>query len=131
MSNSTDYLKVYCELILYSDLVDPEMEHYEGGINIGYDLSKGWLIVKAQGVWFETVAKHDNFRSYIKTWQQANTLQIEVTRNNSNDKIKMDGTNTVFPVLVMKGLIDGKKMPGEQQIYKIDQITFEQRSTAS
>ena len=118
-------------MILYSNMVDPEMEHYMGGGNVGYDLGAFWLVIKCQGVWLDTVQKHDDFLSYIKSWQQAGTLQIEVSRNNSNDKIKMDGTNTVFPVLYMKGLKDVKKMPGEQQIFKIAQITFEQRGIAS
>lgn len=129
-SNGSDYLKVFCEHILWTPVFMPEVEHYEGGVNFGFDLSKFWVNLKAQGVWLNTNTKYENFVAYIKTWQQANTLQIEVSRDGTN-KIKLDGTNTVFPVLVMRGLQDFEKMPGSQEVYKCDMIVLEQNGTAS
>lgn len=109
----------------------PEIEHYEGGINLGYDLAKLWVVVKATGVWLDTNTKYENFVSYIVSWQQAGTLQVEVIRDGSNNKVKCDGTNTVFPVLMTKGLQETEKMPENQQKYRISTLILEQKSTAS
>ena len=129
-SNGTDYLKVFCEHILYSNLVGPELEHYEGGINLGFDLSKEWVVIKAVGVWLNTNTKYENFVSNIKSRQKANTLQVEVIRDGTN-KVKIDGTNTLYPVLMTKGLNEIEKMPGDQEIFKIEGIVLEQRGAAS
>lgn len=132
ISNGTDYLKVFVEEILWTKMFEPELEHHEGGANIGFDLAKNYIIVKLQGIWLDTATKHDEFISYITSWQQANTLQIEVVRDGSSNKIKMDGTNTIFPVLIRKpGLVDITKEKGNQQVFKIGSIALEQRSTAS
>lgn len=108
----------------------PEIEHYEGGINIGWDLAKFWLNVKLVGVWLDTNTKYESFVSNVKSWQQARTLQIEISRNGT-DKAKLDGTNTIFPVLVMGGLKDMEKMPADQQKWKIASINLEQNGSAS
>ena len=131
ISNGSDYLKVFCEHIYWFEVYNPEIEHKEGGLNFGFDLSLYYIIVKASGVWLNTNAKKNNFSAYIKSWQQANTLQIEVIRDSSDNKEKLDGTNTVFPVLVMGGLKKFEKMRGDQQKYRCDSITFEQNGTAS
>lgn len=131
LSNGTDYLKVFVENIFWTPVFMPEMEHYEGGINIGLDLSKFWIVVKLNGVWLDTNTKYNNFVIYMKSWQQANTLQVEIVRNTSSNKEKLDGTNTIFPVLMSKGLIDINKMPEDQEKYRIDSIPLEQRGTAS
>ena len=108
----------------------PEVEHYEGGVNIGWDLAKFWLVIKLVGVWLNTNTKYENFVSNVKSWQQANTLQIEISRDGTN-KAKLDGTNTVFPVLVVGGLKDMEKMPADQQIWKVSDIKLEQNGVAS
>lgn len=131
LGNGTDYLKVFCEHIFYTPVFKPEMEHYEGGISFGVDLSVFYLVIKATGIWFDTNTKFENFVSYIKTWQQANTLQVEVIRDSSDNKVKLDGTNTVFPVLVVGGLKEFEKMPENQQLYRMGSIILEQRGTAS
>ncbi len=128
--NGSDYLKVFCEHIFYNILVLPEMEHYEGGVNLGFDLSKKWIVIKASGVWLNTNAKYENFVTYISTWQQANTLQVEVIRDGTN-KVKIDGTNTIYPVLMTKGLNEIEKMPENQEIFRIDNLSLEQRGVAS
>jgi len=130
IGNGTDYLKVFCEHIFYSVIFMPELEHYEGGVNFGYDLGKTWVVIKATGVWLNTNTKFENFVSYITTWQQANTLQVEVIRDGAN-KVKIDGTNTIYPVLCSKGLADTEKMNEDQEIFRIDNLNFEQRGAAS
>ena len=129
-SNNVDYLKVFCQHILYSNLVGPELEHYEGGVNLGFDLSKEWVVIKAVGVWLDTNTKYENFVSNIKSWQKANTLQVEVIRDGTN-KVKIDGTNTLYPVLMTKGLNEIEKMPGNQEKFKIEGIIVEQNGVAS
>lgn len=131
LSNETDYLKVFCEHIFWTPVTMPEMEHYEGGINLGYDLSKRWIVIKAVGVWLNTNTKYENYVAYMNTWQQANTLRVEIIRDGSNNKVKCDGTNTVYPVLLVGGHKDFEKMPENQQKYRIESITLEQRGTAS
>ena len=128
--NGTDYLKVFCEHILYSNLVGPELEHYEGGVNLGFDLSKEWVVIKAVGVWLDTNTKYENFVSNIKSWQKANTLQVEVIRDGTN-KVKIDGSSTIYPVLMTKGLNEIEKMPGNQEKFLIDSIVLEQNGSAS
>ena len=129
-SNNVDYLKVFCEHILYSNLVGPELEHYEGGVNLGFDLSKEWVVIKAVGVWLDTNTKYENFVSNIKSWQKANTLQVEVIRDGTN-KVKIDGSSTIYPVLMTKGLNEIEKMPGNQEKFLIDSIVLEQNGSAS
>ncbi len=129
-SNGTDYLKVFCEHILYSNLVGPELEHHEGGVNIGFDLSKEWVVIKSVGVWLDTNTKYVNFVSNIKSWQKANTLQVEVIRDGTN-KVKIDGVNTIYPVLMTKGLNEIEKMPGNQEKWRIEGIALEQNGAAS
>ncbi|KKM77942.1 hypothetical protein LCGC14_1364930 [marine sediment metagenome] len=128
--NGTDYLKVFCQHILYSNLVGPELEHYEGGVNLGFDLSKEWVVIKAVGVWLDTNTKYENFVSNIKSWQKANTLQVEVIRDGTN-KVKIDGSSTIYPVLMTKGLNEIEKMPGNQEKFKIEGIILEQNGAAS
>ena len=129
-SNNVDYLKVFCEHILYSNLVGPELEHYEGGVNLGFDLSKEWVVIKAVGVWLETNTEYVNFVSNIKSWQKANTLQVEVIRDGTN-KVKIDGVNTIYPVLMTKGLNEIEKMPANQEKWRIEGIIVEQNGSAS
>ena len=129
-SNNVDYLKVFCEHILYSNLVGPELEHYEGGVNLGFDLSKEWVVIKAVGVWLETNTEYVNFVSNIKSWQKANTLQVEVIRDGTN-KVKIDGVNTIYPVLMTKGLNEIEKMPANQEKWRIEGIIVEQNGAAS
>ena len=129
-SNNVDYLKVFCQHILYSNLVGPELEHYEGGVNLGFDLSKEWVVIKAVGVWLDTNTKYENFVSNIKSWQKANTLQVEVIRDGTN-KVKIDGSSTIYPVLMTKGLNEIEKMPGNQEKFLIDSIVLEQNGSAS
>lgn len=130
LSNGTDYLKVYCQHILITPVFMPEVEHYEGGVNIGYDLARFWLNIKLVGVWVQSNTEYEAFVSNIKSWQQANTLRIEISRDGTN-KAKLDGTNTIFPVLVMGGLKEMEKMPYDQQIWKTNSITLEQNGSAS
>ena len=130
-NNGVDYLKVYCQNIFWTLVFMPEIEHYEGGVNIGFDLGKKFVIIKATGVWLDTNTKYENFVSYITAWQQANTLQVEVSRNTSNDKVKLDGSYTAFPVLITKGLNEMEKMAGDQQKYMISNLTIEQNGSAS
>lgn len=130
ITNGTDYLKVFCEHIVWNEVYKPDVEHYEGGVNFGWDLSKYYVIVKAMGVWLNTATKKDNFSSYVKTWQQANTLKIEISKDGTN-KVPLDGTNTTFPMLIVEGLKEIEKMPGTQQVYRIGDITFEQNGTPS
>lgn len=131
LSNGSDYLKLKCEGILWTAVHLPEIEHYEGGINIGFDLSKYYIIIKLIGVWIESNADMVDFLSYTKTWQQANTLQVEIIRNSSNNKEKLDGTNTVFPVHIVGGAKDWKKMLGDQEKYRCESIKLEQSGTPS
>lgn len=130
-NNGVDYLKVYCQHIFWTVVFIPEIEHYEGGVNIGFDLGKTYVVIKANGVWLNTNTKYENFVSYITSWQQANTLQVEVLRNSSSDKVKLDGTNTVFPALITKGLNETEKMAGDQEKYMISNLTLEQNGSAS
>ena len=131
LSNGSDYLKLFCEHIFWIPMYMPDIEHHEGGVNIGFDLSKFWVVIKASGVWLNTNTKYENFSSYLKTWQQANILQVEIIRDGSNNKVKLDGTNTVYPVLVVGGLKELEKMPGDQQKYRLGNLTLEQNGTAS
>lgn len=121
---------MFCEHILYSNLVGPELEHYEGGVNLGFDLSKEWVVIKAIGVWLQTNTEYENFVSNIKSWQKANTLQVEVLRDGTN-KVKIDGTNILYPVLMTKGLNEIEKMPENQEVFKIETIALEQNGAAS
>ncbi len=129
-SNNVDYLKVFCQHILYSNLVGPELEHYEGGVNLGFDLSKEWVVIKAVGVWLDTNTKYENFVSNIKSWQKANTLQVEVIRDGTN-KVKIDGSSTIYPVLMTKGLNEIEKMPANQEKWRIEGIILELNGTPS
>ena len=122
---------MFSKRIFWTPIFLPEIEHYEGGINIGYDLGKFFLVIKATDVWLNTNTKYEDFVSYIKSWQQANTLQVEIVRNSSNDKVKLDGTHTIYPVLITKGLSKIEKMPGDQQKYRINNISMEQKGSAS
>ena len=122
---------MYCEHIYWTEIYAPEIEHKEGGLNFGFDLSLYYIIVKLTGIWLESNTEKNNFSKYIKLWQQANTLQIEVVRNSSDNKEKLDGTNTIFPMLVVGKIGEIEKMRGDQEKYKIKNITFEQNGTAS
>ena len=131
LGNGTDYLKVFCEHILWIPVTGPELEHYEGGVSFGVDLSKFFLVIKLQGIWLNTNTKYENYMTYMKSWQQSNTLQIEIQRNIGGTKLKIDGTNTILPVLAMKGFGEFEKMPGDQDKYRANEVVLEQRGTAS
>jgi hypothetical protein len=131
LSNGTDYLKVFCEHILWTPIVMPEVEHYGGGINFGIDISIFFFQVKLQGVWLDTNTKFENYMTYIKAWQQAGTLKIEIQRNSGGTILKLDGTNTIYPVLAMKGFGEFEKMPGDQDKFRANTIVFEQNGAAS
>lgn len=131
LSNGTDYLKVKCEMIVWNVITKPEIEHKEGGMNFGFDLNIYYVIIKAMGLWIESNADMVDFLAYTKSWQQANTLQAEVVRNSSNNKEKLDGTNTVFPVLMSGGTKQIKKMSGDQEKYRIEELNLEQNGTPS
>ena len=131
LSNGTDYLKVICEQIMWTPVMSPEIEHMEGGTNFGFDLGLFYIVIKVMGIWIDSNADMVDFLSYTKSWQQANTLQVEIVRNSSNNKEKLDGTNTVFPVFMMGGAKDWEKKPGDQEKYRCNTITFEQSGTAS
>lgn len=123
---------MFCGHIFWTPIFVPTIEHYEGGVNLGYDLGKFFIVIKLQNIWLDSNAKIVNFLTYIKTWQQANTLQIEIQRNSGGDKEKLDGSNTIYPILITGGgLKEIEKMPADQEVYQIKNITAEQRGTAS
>lgn len=131
LHNGTDYLKIKCEGILYTLMFEPEVEHKQGGVNLGWDLATKYVIVKAVGLWIESNADQVDLLSYSTTWQQANTLKVSVQRNSSADMEKMDGTNTIFPCHIVGGIKEVAKMLGDQEKYRTSEITVVQTGTAS
>ena len=116
---------------MWTSVMNPEIEHTEGGINFGFDLSLYYIKIKLMGIWIESNADMVDFQTYTKSWQQSNDLQIEIVRNSSDDKEKLDGTNTVFPVHITGGTKEIKKMAGDQEKYRIEEVNLEQSGTPS
>jgi len=129
-TNGTDYLKVFCQKISWSPVYEPTTQNLAGGVNIGFDMGTFYLKISAQKIWLNTNTKYENFMTYTKSWQQADSLKIEVSRNGTN-KIKLDGTHTTFPCHIMGDMRNIQKMPGNQDVYFIEGVNLIQTGTAS
>lgn len=126
LSSGSDYLKLACKVVKWDYAFNPKLTHMVGEINFGYDLKKRWVVVKAFAVLFSDSDSIEDTISYLKQWNEDGPFTLELIKNNSDDKLKLDGDNTSIEVFAT-GLKAGEKVsPGNQTIYKIEMLTFEQ-----
>ena len=76
-------------------------------------------------LWFEDYADYQSFVRYLWDWQKANTIILKVFRSTGN-YWAFDYVNEAYTVLCKNGLPDIEKKDGEQQIYFIKGVVFEQ-----
>lgn len=132
--SGSNTLRPYCESIKVKPIHQGKNKHYDGGINVGIPIFKEYVIITLEGIWINTTTKTENYILYLKTWLNSNALNIKVQDDSSGSSfLKLDGTNTIFPVMIKGGDLGNiEKMGyGDQTIYYIDKLVLEQSGTAS
>ncbi len=109
--------------------IDVVIKHYKSGDRQGshYGYWFGGLawVFSFEELWFEDYADYQSFVRYLWDWQKANTIILKVFRSTGN-YWAFDYTNEAYTVLCKNGLPTIEKKDGEQQIYFIKGVVFEQ-----
>lgn len=124
-------MKIACVRIQHNVVRSPEITH-EVSFHYGYDISTPYVVVSASRLIFKTVSDYETFVEKINTWQTANTITLSIQRKSTGEFLKLDGTNTDFPVLMKNGLVGNEKLtPGDGQYYTTEKVIFEQNGDGS
>jgi hypothetical protein len=131
LSDGTDnmYIK-FSDLEVSWSWIDVNIKHYVSadreGTHYGYWFGgKAWSF-KFGNLYFETYIDYQNFVRYLHDWQYDNQgLTLKVYRATGH-YWAFDYTNESYTVMCKKGLPSISKKAGDQQIYVIKNIEFEQ-----
>lgn len=131
LTDGTDTFKVFFQQALVFVIFEPTIEHNPGG-HYGFNLVE-YLVIKVKNLWFNTTAKYENFMSYMRAWEGFTPFTLSIYKDTSDNKLKLDGDNTDFLVLIpSSGIQGGQKVSGgDDTVYRIDGITFEQAGASS
>ena len=131
LTDGTDTFKVFFQQALVMILFDPTIEHNPGS-HYGFNLVE-YIIIKVSGILFNSTTKYENFMLYMRNWQGTNPFTLSIYKDTSSNKLKLDGENTDFSVLIPSSGIQGgsKIAPEDGEVYRIETITFEQAGASS
>ena len=131
LTDGSDTMKLACREIKWDTIFTPDITHFEGGVSFGYDLGVDWLTVKVSGIIFKTNAAFTIFNTKIRAWQKTG-FSLKVQRKAAGDFEPLDGTHTIFPVLLPKGYSDATKIEhAEGETYEVGKAQFDQAGIAS
>ena len=131
LTNDTDIMKLACVGIKHNWKWQPDITHYTGGGHYGFDLGESALTFKASRIIFATQANAETYLSNLRTWQLAGTFKLKVQSTSGGAFLKLDGTNTVFPVL-SHGPTKISKIGNENNVYfEVGSQVFEIAGTPS
>ncbi|MDH3323999.1 MAG: hypothetical protein OEL89_00010 [Candidatus Peregrinibacteria bacterium] len=130
--SGSDTIRVYCESIKWKLIKKGRIKHYDGGVNVAIPLYKQYVVLTASGIWMNSETKITNFIKYFNTWLNSGSVNVKVQYTTGGSFQKLDGTNTIFPMLVKGDLGEIEKISrGDQTIYFIDKLVMEQTGSAS
>jgi len=109
--------------------IDVKVKHYKSpnrtGTHYGYwfgALAWEWAF---EELWFEDYTDYQSFVRYLFDWQKEGGFTLKVLKA-TGEYWAFDYTTTEYTVLCKSGLPSIQKKQGEQQIYIIKGIIFEQ-----
>lgn len=127
LSNGSDTMKIACIEISYDHIRDGEANHYEGGINFGYDMNLNYFMIKVSGMVFKTKAAVEIFKDKFNSWLTSAPITLRIQDNTAPTYEKFDGTNTTLTVISPKGYSGYKKIAHENgTVWVIDKCGFEE-----
>lgn len=132
LSNGVDIMNLACRNISWDIIRSPTISHEVGGLSYGYDLGEKYIMVKVSGILFGSNADAVTFTLKFNSWLDSGLINLKIQRNTSTAYEKLDGVNTIFPVLSPKGLSGINKIAKEDGvIYEVGKVAFEQAGAAS
>lgn len=132
LTNGIDIMRLACREISWDIIRDPTIVHEVGGLSYGYDLGTKYIMIKVSGILFGNNADVNTFNEKLNSWLDSGPIDLKIQRNTSVAYEKLDGVNTVFPVLVPKGISGIKKIAKENGVvYEVGKVSFAQTGDAS
>ena len=127
LDNTTDQMKLYVKRIVIDDNhLDPNIEHYAGGSNMGFWLGERQIIVKALNIIFITQADAEKFIEKLNAWDYAGAYTLKIIVSATPTYFKIDGVNESIEVLSYGAKETEKAERGAGTKYKIAMVKFEQ-----
>ena len=129
--DASNSLKLGVEKFVYKLIKKGTNIHLEGGVNIYIPVHVKYIYAVASGIWITSVSDIENYQLYLDTWLSSGTFNLKFTYDGTNF-LKLDGTNTIFPVAVKGdlGMIE-KVSNGDQGYFYVDRLILEGCGTAS
>ena len=132
LSNGIDIMNLACREIKWDIFRDPTISHEVGGLNYGYDLGTKYIIVSVSGILFKNNADVNTFNEKLNSWLDSGPIDLKIQRNTGGAYEKLDGVNTVLPVLSSKGWSGIRKIAKENGVvYEVGKVAFEQSGEIS
>jgi len=127
LDNSTDQMKVRTKRIVIDDIhLDPFIEHFAGGYNMGFWLGERQIIVKALDLMFLTQATAEKFIEKLNAWDYAGVYTLKIIVSATPTYFKIDGVNDSISVLSHGAQKVEKVEKGAGTTYKIAMVKFEE-----
>lgn len=126
LTNDVDIMKVYTKRIVIDDVhLDPFIEHFTGGYNMGFWLGERQIIVKALDLMFITQADAEKFIEKLNAWDYAGAYTLRIQVSATPTYFKIDGVNDSISVLSHGARETEKAERGAGTKYKIAMVKFE------
>lgn len=127
LTNAVDIMKVYTKRIVIDDIhLDPFIEHFAGGYNMGFWLGERQIIVKALDLMFITQATAEKFIEKLNEWDYAGVYTLKIQVSATPTYFKIDGVNDSISVLSYGAKEVEKVERGAGTKYKIAMVKFEE-----
>jgi len=127
LTNGTDIMKLYVKRIVIDDNhLDPFLEHFAGGTNVGFWLGERQIMVKALDIMFITQANAEKFIEKLNAWDYAGVYTLKIQVSATPTYFKIDGVNESISVLSFGAKEIEKAEKGAGTHYKIASVKFEQ-----
>jgi len=126
LTNAVDIMKVRTKRIVISDNhLDPFIEHFAGGYNMGFWLGERQIIVKGLDLMFLSQADAEKFIEKLNAWDYAGAYTLKIQVSATPTYFKIDGINDSISVLSY-GTKEAEKVErGAGTKYKIAMVKFE------
>ena len=132
LTNGIDIMKLACRGVKIDSIRDPTITHEVGGLSYGYDLGTEFYLVTVSGILFKNVTDKDTFVEKFNAWLNSGPIDLKIQRKTTGEYEKIDGVNTVLPVLSSKGLGGIQKIAKEDgEVYEVGKTIFEQTGALS
>ena len=127
LTNGTDIMNVRTKRIVIDDIhLDPFLEHFAGGTNMGFWLGERQIMVKALDIMFITQANAEKFIEKLNAWDYAGVYTLKIQVSGTPTYFKIDGVNESISVLSFGAKEIEKAEKGAGTHYKIASVKFEQ-----